>query len=122
MRSVASGSDRPVDQLIERKRVTRVCAVPNEALTYSTFAMHPILRYRAYRLRRGANQTTRAGPSPLSGHGHLWCTSGSAPCSLRLRSGLGEAQVKRLVGDEAAEELVRVRGKGRVGVGVGVGL
>ena len=32
-------------------------------------------------------------------------------CARGARSGLGEAQVERLVGDEAAEELVRVSGR-----------
>ena len=44
-------------------------------------------------------------------------TSGAPPLAvLRARSGLGQAQVERLVGDEAAEELVRVRGRVRVRV------
>ena len=81
------------------KRVTRVCAVPNDAPTHA-FAMHPILRYRPHRLRRGAESNNAR---PLVNLYH------SAQCS-----GLGEAQVERLVGDETAEELLRGRVRVRV--------
>ena len=65
--------------------------------------------------RCAKSKNARPGRTALpSGHGHLWYTSGSAPCPVRLRSGLGQAQVERLVGDEAAEELVRVRTRVKV--------